>query len=39
MRDIVFLVADGEMQATVEGFFENDAYYKRLNCERLNNGH
>lgn len=35
MRDIVFLVADGEMQATVEGFFENDAYDKRLNCERF----
>jgi hypothetical protein len=35
MRDIVFLVADGEMRRTVEGFFENDAYYKRLQCGRF----
>jgi hypothetical protein len=32
MRDIIFLVADGEMQATVEGFFSNDAFDQRLEC-------
>lgn len=35
MRDIVFLVADGEMRRTVEGFFENTAYYQRLQCNRF----
>ena len=35
MRDIVYLVADGEMQATVEGFFENPAFDTRLNCARF----
>ncbi|MDU2407645.1 methylation-associated defense system protein MAD4 [Acinetobacter junii] len=35
MRDIVFLVADGEMQATVEGFFENPAFDTRLQCSRF----
>ena len=35
MRDIIFLVADGEMQATVEGFFENPAYEKRMNCKKF----
>ena len=35
MRDIVFLVADGEMQATVEGFFENPAFDARLQCARF----
>lgn len=35
MRDIVFLVADGEMQATVEGFFENPAFDTRLQCARF----
>jgi hypothetical protein len=35
MRDVVFLVADGEMRRTVEGFFENDAYDKRLQCGRF----
>ena len=35
MRDIVFLVADGEMQATVEGFFENQAFDARLQCARF----
>ncbi len=35
MRDIVFLVADGEMQATVEGFFENPAFDQRLQCARF----
>lgn len=35
MRDIVFLVADGEMQATVEGFFENPAFDLRLQCARF----
>lgn len=35
MRDIVFLVADGEMQATVEGFFENPAFDHRLQCARF----
>lgn len=35
MRDIVFLVADGEMQATVEGFFENTAFDTRLQCARF----
>ncbi len=35
MRDIVFLVADGEMQATVEGFFENEAFDQRLQCARF----
>ncbi|MDP5132487.1 MAG: hypothetical protein NWQ54_16530 [Paraglaciecola sp.] len=35
MRDIVFLVADGEMQATVEGFFEHPAFAERLNCGRF----
>lgn len=35
MRDIVFLVADGEMQATVEGFFENPAFDQRLECARF----
>ncbi|HEY0924179.1 methylation-associated defense system protein MAD4 [Rheinheimera pacifica] len=35
MRDIVFLVADGEMQATVEGFFDNPAFDRRLQCARF----
>lgn len=35
MRDIVFLVADGEMQATVEGFFKNPAFDARLQCARF----
>jgi hypothetical protein len=35
MRDIVFLVADGEMEATVVGFFENPAYEHRLGCRRF----
>ena len=35
MRDIVFLVADGEMQATVEGFFENPAFEQRLECAKF----
>ncbi len=35
MRDIVFLVADGEMQATVEGFFENPAFDQRLECAKF----
>lgn len=35
MRDVVFLVADGEMQATVEGFFENPAFDTRLQCGRF----
>ncbi|AEP29396.1 methylation-associated defense system protein MAD4 [Brumicola nitratireducens] len=35
MRDIIFLVADGEMQATVEGFFENQAFDQRLQCTRF----
>jgi hypothetical protein len=35
MRDIVFLVADGEMQATVEGFFSNNAFDQRLQCARF----
>lgn len=35
MRDIVFLVADGEMQATVEGFFENTAFDTRLQCAKF----
>lgn len=35
MRDIVFLVADGEMQATVEGFFENPAFEQRLGCAKF----
>ena len=35
MRDIIFLVADGEMQATVEGFFENPAFDQRLECSRF----
>ncbi len=34
-RDVVFLVADGEMRRTVEGFFENDAYDQRLQCGRF----
>jgi len=35
MRDIVFLVADGEMRRTVEGFFEHEAYERRLQCSRF----
>lgn len=35
MRDIIFLVADGEMQATVEGFFSNNAFEQRLQCNRF----
>jgi len=35
MRDIVFLVADGEMEETVKGFFENPAYERRLQCNRF----
>jgi hypothetical protein len=35
MRDIIFLVADGEMQATVEGFFDNEAFDQRLQCNRF----
>lgn len=35
MRDIVFLVADGEMEETVKGFFENAAYERRLECDRF----
>ncbi|MEG3759283.1 hypothetical protein V5096_15150 [Pseudoalteromonas carrageenovora] len=35
MRDIIFLVADGEMQATVEGFFDNEAFDQRLQCARF----
>jgi len=35
MRDIVFLVADGEMRRTVEGFFEHPAYERRLECNRF----
>lgn len=34
-RDIVFLVADGEMEETVKGFFENPAYEQRLQCNRF----
>ncbi len=34
-RDIVFLVADGEMEQTVKGFFENPAYDQRLTCARF----
>ena len=35
MRDIVFLVADGQMEETVKGFFENPAYERRLECKRF----
>lgn len=35
MRDIIFLVADGEMEATVQGFFENEAYHQRLQCAQF----
>lgn len=35
MRDVVFLVADGEMRRTVEGFFEHEAYERRLQCNRF----
>lgn len=35
MRDIIFLVADGEMRRTVEGFFEHEAYERRLQCNRF----
>ncbi|PMH08663.1 methylation-associated defense system protein MAD4 [Vibrio lentus] len=35
MRDIVFLVADGQMEQTVKGFFDNPAYERRLQCNRF----
>lgn len=35
MRDIIFLVADGEMEETVKGFFTNPAYENRLQCRKF----
>lgn len=35
MRDVVFLVADGQMNETVKGFFENPAYDQRLSCHKF----
>lgn len=35
MKDLVCLVADGEMEAAVKGFFENPAFERKLECKKF----
>ncbi len=35
MRDCIFLVADANMKAAFQGFFERDHFYNRLDCGKF----